>query len=555
MPQLSSANRSQLTYKLEGTYPSNFGLPQPGNGTFLNMTAETFDFSVKTQESKTIRADRSIPDIVQVGAQSAGGFGYEAQYAEYDPFIESVVGNAFTVYGTNGVTSVPIGTLNFTSTTITAGAAPTGSDAFTTLTRGQWFSILPPAGAGASVKAYFKSRAFRVSLDTAPTSTVITLHPATPIDTTKAGASLSNGKIGTSYVTNGNLMRSYTIEVGHGDISRYRQYTGMVPAKFDMKLSVGNIITGTFEFMGKSMNPIANASIMGTPVQSQPYTPANATKGVFDLFEGGQSISATTFIKSAEISIDGSLRMQDAVGVFGVAGVAQGTFKISGKLEVYFADEVMYNKLLDGSNSSLSIPILDVDGNGYVYHFPRIKYTAGKVNATGINQDNMLSMDFTAIVDQDAASPTYQKTVVISRVGVSPGAISSGALDTRPRFGLAAANAFASDPAALLAALTSVVPGSSNGGHTGTFNITTTAGNYGWLAVEATGSTAGVTFYDGLGNGGWSGSGTPGGNYTGSDTTPTTSAQVHTDGNGTQWRFYRQNYVHADPTGGSYTIS
>lgn len=417
MPTLSSSNRSQLAYKLEGTYPTNFGVPQGGNGTNVNMISESLDYSIKTESSKQIRSDRQVTDNVQVSASPQGSFAFESQYKDYDPFIESVLQQAFTVYGTNGA-SAAIASLTLASGTITAGAAPTGNDAFTGLHKGQWFVVIPDAAASQAVKDYFKSRPFRVDTTTSPTSTVITLHASTPINTAVAGVSLSNAKIATSRAYNGTTMRSYTLEVGHADIGQFRQFTGMIPSKMDLKFTVGSILNGSFEFMGKSMN-LLQATSMGTAVAAQTFTPANATKGIFDIFENGASIGATTYIKSGEVSIDNSLRAQEAVGVFGNAGIAAGTLKVMGKLEVYFADATMYQKFINGTASSLTIPVLDVDGNGYVYHFPRIKYTAAKVATGGLDQDNMLSMDFEALMDTDSTSATYQKTVAIYRVGAA----------------------------------------------------------------------------------------------------------------------------------------
>ena len=67
----------------------------------------------------------------------------------------------------------------------------------------------------------------------------------------------------------------------------------------------------------------------------------------------------------------------------------------------------------------MSIPILDNAGNGYIFVYPRLKYTAAKVNAGGLDQDNMLSLDFTALMDNVATSATYQKTFAIFRVGAT----------------------------------------------------------------------------------------------------------------------------------------
>lgn len=414
MPQTSSANRSQIAYKLEGVYPANYGVPQGGNGTYLYMTSENLDFNVKSEQSKQIRSDRQIPDTILVSQMASGSFSFEHQFKEYDPFLEGVFQSTFANYGTNGV-SAAIGTLTLAANSITADVAPTGNDAFTTLTKGQWFTLIPPVAASAAIKQYCRTRAFRVAPDVDPTATVIQLDPSTPLNTTLLTTTMLNGKISSARMQNGTTMTSYTIEVGHADIGQFRQYTGMIPSKMDVKLSVGSIVNGTFEFMGSTMN-LLQATSMGVPVASQTYTPANATKGIFDIFEDGASVSATTYIKSAEFSIDNSLRGQEAVGFIGNAGIAAGTLKISGKLEVYFADEVIYEKVLNQVPSSLTIPILDPSGNGYVYVFPQIKYTAAKVATPGLDQDNMLSMEFMAILEPDPDDPHYQKTIAVYRV-------------------------------------------------------------------------------------------------------------------------------------------
>lgn len=417
MPTLSASNRTQVAYKLEGQYPTNWSVLQGGNGNLLRITGETLDYTNGTERSKELRSDRQVTDTILVSASAQGGVNFEMSYREFDWLLEGIAQNTFTVYGTLGV-SAAIPTLTLASGTITAGSATTGVDLFTTLDKGQWISLIPPAGATQTVKDYFAGRAFRISSATAPTSTVITLDAATPINTTIGGTSLTNGFVSSSRLTNASTMKSYSIEVGHLDINQFRQYTGMIPSKLDLKIGVGSIITGSCEFMGKGMNLVQTTG-MGTVVASKGYSPANAVRGVFDILEGGSSITATTYIKSADIMIDNSLRGQEAVGVLGNAGVAAGTIVASGKLEVYFADEVMYNKFLNNTETSLAIPVQDNLGNGYVFVFPRMKYTAAKINATGLDQDNMLSLDFDALMDNTATSATYQKTFSIFRVGAA----------------------------------------------------------------------------------------------------------------------------------------
>lgn len=131
--------------------------------------------------------------------------------------------------------------------------------------------------------------------------------------------------------------------------------------------------------------------------------------------------------------------------------------------------------------------------------------------------------------------------------------IAAAALDTRPRYFVAPANAYTTGTQGYLNGATPLT-GSANGGAAGTFSLTTSSGNYGWLAVLASASTAGVRVFDGVGYGGWSGAGLAG-NNTGASPDPSTSGTTFTDSAGIAWRLFRQDYVNANPTAGSYTLS
>jgi hypothetical protein len=132
------------------------------------------------------------------------------------------------------------------------------------------------------------------------------------------------------------------------------------------------------------------------------------------------------------------------------------------------------------------------------------------------------------------------------------GAVAAAAGDTRPRFFVAPANAYNTNTAALVAGGTPLT-GGANGGKSGTFSLTTSVGNFGWIAVLASAVGAGIRVYDGLGYGGWSGAGLVG-NNTGSTTDPSTPTQPFTDASGT-WALIRQDYINANPSAANYTVS
>lgn len=126
--------------------------------------------------------------------------------------------------------------------------------------------------------------------------------------------------------------------------------------------------------------------------------------------------------------------------------------------------------------------------------------------------------------------------------------------DLRPRFGLG--NAAASGSGTVAALFAAMTPYGTNNSIAGTFSLTTTTGNYGWVAVLASLSAApdGVNFFDGVGFGGWSGAGLVGDN-TGASPDPSVSTVTYTDGSGNVWRLFRQDYVHANASAGNYTTS
>lgn len=127
--------------------------------------------------------------------------------------------------------------------------------------------------------------------------------------------------------------------------------------------------------------------------------------------------------------------------------------------------------------------------------------------------------------------------------------ITGPSVDSRPRYGAGVANAGVAAPAALLASMTAI--GSNGSTVVGSAGVGVTinpgAGQYGWMAFEATASASGVTFTDSLGTGGWQGASSSGNNGADDGSSPNTSVVTYSDGT-TNWRFFRQDYAGAPDT-------
>jgi hypothetical protein len=382
---------------------TDFGvIPNTGNPNNIRFTGESLAFSISKTESGEITPDRQTTDLIETGASASGGLNIELSYKEYDTMLRAVLMAAgWTSFGTAGVgTSFQATT---TATVITAGTAPTGSSAFSGIVPGQWFQFNCPGHA--SDKKFVKAHA-----STPTTGTTITLDPATPL---AVDAAAKSATLSTSRIANGVTKKSFTIERAHNDVSQFFQFTGMVPSKLNLSMASGSILTGSVEFMGKNGNRTNATALPGSPVASQTYEVMNAITGVGQILEGGVALTGTR-IKKLDLSIDNSLRGQDAIGERGNANIGLGTVKVTGTMEVYLADGTMYDKFLNNVRTSLQFVISDNAKNGYAFTIAALKFGDAKVQAGSKDSDCMLSIPFTGLKDTVTG-----KTIIIDKMGVA----------------------------------------------------------------------------------------------------------------------------------------
>lgn len=399
MPTLASTTRAQIRYIVESVFGT---IPVAGNPNNMRVTGESMVYDINNEVSKEIRSDRQITDVIPVSAQAVGGQNFELSYCEFDTFLEAVSQGAWGVYGTKGVGTTFSGT--FAAGSITAAVAPVGANAFTTLVAGQWIRVTAPATPAIDGK-WVKLHAV-----TAPTSTVITLDASTPLS---VAGPIANSLISASRLTNGTTQRSFSIEKAFNDVVQFFGYRGMTASKLSLAFQTGAIVTGNFDFMGKDGVRGAVTALPGAPIASLSYDVMNAVSGVGQIFEGGAPLTST-FIKSVNLDLDNKLRGQTAIGTLGNVGIGSGSLQITGTMEVYLADGTLYDKFVNNTASQLSLRAFDGAGNGYVLTLPKLKYTDAKVVAGSIDQDAMISLPFTAMMD-----PTTGKTFILDRAGVA----------------------------------------------------------------------------------------------------------------------------------------
>lgn len=405
---LASSSRVQLRYIKETVWGET---PIAGNPRNLRITGESLNYSVSKEVSEEINADRASTSQIPVSAEASGTTNHELSYAEYDEFMSGTLQNPWTVYGTNGV-GTTFG-VDIAAGTITADAAPVGTSALTNLAVGQWFTLANLAPSSPNYR-----KAFRVHPTTAPTTTVITLDPATPgvVEAGVAGVAVANARL-----TNGVTQPSYTIEREMGDVTEFFAFRGMTPSSMTLSVSSGSRTTIDFDFMGRDAVRGTNATTLpGAPVASYAYDIMSGVSGTTCALLVNGAPLAGTFINSISLTYDNALRMQNALCSLGAVGIGAGTISATADVEIYFNNgAAFYDEFLENENVSLTFTTFDTNGNGYIWTLPKVNIGTYDVAASGRDQDLLASISTTALLDNANPNPALRKVIFIDRVGAA----------------------------------------------------------------------------------------------------------------------------------------
>lgn len=400
MPNATSS-RAQLRTALEAAFGDVTAATARRK---VRMTGESFSHQMQFEKSKEIRPDRQVSDAILVGISGGGGFNFELSYKEYDMFLESALQSTFLLFNTSGI-SPTLTTPTFAANSLTQ----TGGTSFATLEKGQWFQILGCTG-GAAVN----NGLAQASLTVAATATVITT------ETTFAftGAAAGTVVIRTGRLKNGTALRTHLFELEYQDVTQFKTMRGFGINKMSLGLQSRQVVTGTFDCIGKDALPLTGTSnIPGTDDVnfSTAFNVMNASGNVAMLREGGAALPAGVFVKSLSFDFDNALRAQDAVANAACVGLGNGTISLTGKMTVYFSTAALFNKAINNTTSNVTFAVLDgpvATGNGYVVSLPQIEYTSVDLVAGSMDTDMTVDLGFMAVIDVISG-----KMILVDRFG------------------------------------------------------------------------------------------------------------------------------------------
>lgn len=213
----------------------------------------------------------------------------------------------------------------------------------------------------------------------------------------------------TNVLTNGVISKSYTIEKHFVDVDEFIAYRGMMVAGGSVSIEPGSIITGNFSFLGKGAAPDVDSVALAAPTAAPTNQVVNAIDHITAISEGGAAYAGD--VLGLNFEIQNNLRARPAVGVLGASSIGVGRVQVSGTFNTYFNSNAEYTKFINATATSLAFNVVDGAGNQYQILFPRIRYTGGNPNASGVDTDVVLPLEFTAFRDSVTGA-----TVRITRV-------------------------------------------------------------------------------------------------------------------------------------------
>ncbi len=362
---MSDSNRLQLSMVEEST----FGVT-PGTPTLLkfNKASSTLEANVDYTQSRTIREDRNVPDLVRVNNRAGGDIEAELQYdvtgAQWWTIKRSLQADAETAAASQA-TGITASTQVLTGTGVGTGK--------------EVGDVVRVRTSGDVLVGYFR-------VVTVGSSSSITVEGGCPDG--------SNYKVDRGVrLKNGSTQKSATIEIAYLDVSKYEVLTGLVPDSFGVRIRDGEISTWAASFLGKT-------SSQRTAIAGSSYTPAPTTsvmdcKGNVPVLRVGATDYAA---KSIDFRWVNNSAARTVIGTQGAVSIRSGSFVLTGSVEAYFSDFVEYEKFLASTDSAILVVTQDNAGNAFAWSLPRVKWSRVGQPTPGLDQDVMQRLSFQAVL-------------------------------------------------------------------------------------------------------------------------------------------------------------
>lgn len=425
----------------------------------VRLTGESLGQATAIQESQEIRDDRQVADVRRTNRNAEGDISYEFSYGAFDKFLEAALmasawSTAVTI--TTDTLSMASGDNSINDAggayAHTASLAITGND---TITRdaGSWVTdgfrdgmvITCSSSEDAGNDGDWTITAISALVITIGAGGLTNNAADTAMDIVNAGGFVTDGYAADQWIrtsgfttaanndfykivsvaagkmvlegntcvteaagdsvtvlmgeqiTNGTTQHYYTLEREYTDVDEFALYTGMQVDTWTLDTNSDGIITGTFGWIGKDETSAAATESDGTAQSAA----SNLVYSAIDDVDGILEALSDKSLKAFTISLANNLRPRNVIGTLGPESIGVGRVTVTGTFQKYFESEVLMDKYLNFTPTTLTMILDDNSGSGnaYVIDMPEVKFTNGRRVAGGTGQDIMADMEWSAFRD------------------------------------------------------------------------------------------------------------------------------------------------------------
>jgi len=406
MPDPAIADRILMGFKKETTFGDT---PTAGNFQLFRLIDESLRQDVTYVDSREIRSDRQTLTTKRTNLMAAGGFNTELSAGQYDDFLEaSLFADAtWSAEITDVVADAAISADSAKQAYIGIAAE------FTSYSKDEWVFVsgfVDAANNGWKKIVVIQDGAL-------PSDDEMVVKSALALITVAASPAITITQLGS--ITNGTTATSFSIERQYTDLVSpdvFAIFKGLIPSQMSIAVVADQIITGAFEFLGKSVAS-ATASV-GVANDAAPSDEVmSAVEDVHAIMEGAGGVTGNPTDYSTTdfaFTLINNLRARAEVGQLGPPSIGAGTIGVTGTIRALFRDIVVIDKFLNDTLSELALIVQDSAGKGYAIDFPNVRYTSGQRVAGGQNTDIIADMAFTATMHSAGSTPE-NKTMRIAR--------------------------------------------------------------------------------------------------------------------------------------------
>lgn len=101
---------------------------------------------------------------------------------------------------------------------------------------------------------------------------------------------------------------------------------------------------------------------------------------------GAAALSGMAAVKTLTLTVNNNLRAQTGLGSYGLVGIGDGTFTVTGNLSAYFQTQGLYQTYMAGGYFPIHWGI-GKNGGYLFFSLPKCKMTSAQNSAKGLNQD------------------------------------------------------------------------------------------------------------------------------------------------------------------------